>query len=1211
MRCAGFDRAGRFKESRRTGETGSPTDTNAIPRIRNELAAPMNVVLVNESQSKALIRSRRVLSRFLPQIGAGTWAGLISSEGLADLERALRETASKSTSVACHQVVSRHRMELKWIVGSKRHFDSEGRYAYRTRSAVEGVPDFVGTHTPAEQFALSLVRLAALFHDLGKASKAFQAKLARGEGAETLRHDLLSMLMVSQSLGDAPSDKAWLEALAQNPSAACACVTDQSLLNRSDVWFQVIQKTLDQNNGALLATREELVRRFSHAPGLMTVLWLVLTHHRLPEGTDSGEQLDVQPYLNIPESSDGAGTANPVIRKFASLEDCLTPAAGTLPWADDDWQHSVQSVAKAALRALACEAEMAPATACPVQPSSWPVLAAHLLRPSLIQADHLASLLAKDNGRFSTKAKGYPFANLVGPGTAGDSLCTHLLKVQRLARRFQNLAMTPQRFPTAELPADSNVLSTGLPEKFRWQERLGQTCQQQPDVPTFIAIIAETGAGKTLGGLRAAYALRQGRLRLTMALGLRSLTWQTAQAALSDAKLSPTDLMVAVGQSHALTLADKAQRQRFGSSSAAGSTDDFALASICQDASATLMPVTSIPTPERLTWLEGLCSTNEAEALWGSKSLNLIAAPVLACTADHLVKATTLLRGGDVKACLRLTTSDLLLDEIDSYSPQDLQSIGKLALMAGLGGRNLIVMSATASPAVVEGLFGAWNAGLQARRGLTALPAGRVIFCSHLGAPQELQPHSCDEFGQQWRAFANDLCRTYADDALCPPRRRARILSFKGCTSTQMAYEQIFEGVERLHKTNHEVDAQTGRRVSIGFIRFNKAKTAWRYANYLANRSKESAGVADYRVVAYHAKFPRTHLGVLDAVLGRLCTRKGARSPLTDCAELREVVNRSSAPDVVVIVCTTTLIETGRDFDFDWCILEPRSTRGEVQAVGRVRRHRPQAYDGVNVALMEYPLAFYEGTGPVWGAPGIEDHLGRNRFMRATSPNGVVPSLMSLPTSVPAPRALGSSRKGGRPSTVAPTLPSNLQDVPVREAQEALPIRAWEHKMDAQACLYAPSGYEQDRIGSWEQFFQAQHLTAPLKDYLRGSQPPSLAWYVSSLAPLTRVHASDTPFRKSSGNQAVFLPPLPGSTAVRFVDPVRGLWLPASEAVVHSVSSTRLLLPDLDVRASVLTDNRDHNLIGVSLRRNEGGPAYTKLTWSPELGFLEGLVNEL
>ena len=86
----------------------------------------MIVTFISECEKKAHNRSRRVLDAFANRIGANTWQTPITQEGLDAVKKLLRQTASKNTAVSCHQLKSRIRTELLWIVGNRNKFNSEG-----------------------------------------------------------------------------------------------------------------------------------------------------------------------------------------------------------------------------------------------------------------------------------------------------------------------------------------------------------------------------------------------------------------------------------------------------------------------------------------------------------------------------------------------------------------------------------------------------------------------------------------------------------------------------------------------------------------------------------------------------------------------------------------------------------------------------------------------------------------------------------------------------------------------------------------------------------------------------------------------------------------------------------------------------------------------------------------------------------------------------
>ena len=88
--------------------------------------------------------------------------------------------------------------------------------------------------------------------------------------------------------------------------------------------------------------------------------------------------------------------------------------------------------------------------------------------------------------------------------------------------------------------------------------------------------------------------------------------------------------------------------------------------------------------------------------------------PVLACTIDHIMSATETKRGGKyILPCLRLLSSDLVIDEVDDFNGQDLIAIARLVHLTGMLGRKVMISSATIPPALAEGFFNAYQQGWQ------------------------------------------------------------------------------------------------------------------------------------------------------------------------------------------------------------------------------------------------------------------------------------------------------------------------------------------------------------------------------------------------------------------------------------------------------------------------------------------------------------------
>lgn len=91
----------------------------------------MLVVVVDESIKQARVRSRRVLSKYLPQISSATWMGSLSVEGINQLHVELKGKGSKNSASCCFVVRSSKRAELLWCVGSFKHWSESGLYSFK------------------------------------------------------------------------------------------------------------------------------------------------------------------------------------------------------------------------------------------------------------------------------------------------------------------------------------------------------------------------------------------------------------------------------------------------------------------------------------------------------------------------------------------------------------------------------------------------------------------------------------------------------------------------------------------------------------------------------------------------------------------------------------------------------------------------------------------------------------------------------------------------------------------------------------------------------------------------------------------------------------------------------------------------------------------------------------------------------------------------
>ena len=1063
----------------------------------------MNVIVVNESRGKAYARARRILGKYLPQLARRAWAGRISQEGLELLQQELRASASKATAVSCLKVATRHRFEPIFVIGSRANFDEQGRIAFRVKRqcAASGA-------RPLSWLLEELGRLAALFHDLGKVSVAFQRKLFKGECGEPLRHEILSALLILQAFvkpeAAAPfliKDSDWLKALAEDPSHIAARISADQLLTPQ--WLT--------RAGRLAAGEEakfgaDVLREFHHAPLFAAVVWLVLTHHR-HIGTRSDTSVSfVESYVNEgrPER----------------LGDNVRLAPGRAPWHEREWLEAVQRCAQRILRLL----HQYPSVNSALSPESLALLLVHFSHPLLVYADRAASIRKTTPARPLEEADDSTqiYANTrsagkgLGPSThTGDTLSQHLRSTARWSRELHRLYRDRAAlFPRARFSDTSPVRTSSGIERFTWQDEAAACVRNtmgEQRGPAFISVAAETGSGKTLGAAKLIQALSSDdTVRYTVALGRLSLTHETGKVLRELAGLSSEDCAVIVGNPAQMRAA--ALEEALDAASGQGSE--------------------SLVTPSyegvegsqaRGAWVD--CFEGAAEQVFGgAKTLRLLDAPVLACTIDHLVPAVQWTRSSDTAAAFRLYTSDLVLDEIDDYCANDLVAVTKLVFETARNGHSVIVMSATSSSLLIEELERAWLKGFELYRATENEQARGYAFAVSNLVPTCALPLDPAGFASEYRNYLDRFCcRILATDV----RRRVAPADPRRPDGQRLTREELYKTLVKYvrvaHTTNHEVDPATGARVSVGAVRFRTAREALRFGEYLFNRELDEGPSTQMKVCVYHAKMPLLVRNVIEAQLRALLTRKdpGAlcRQPL-----VRSLLDSGDTKNLIIVIATTSIIETGRDFDLDWGVYEPNSVRAVVQFAGRLRRHRPAAWSTPNLFLLNLPVHHLingcANRGKDWGRPGVEDN----------------PAYL-INEGVTEEQRRRMSAAGI--AAISPTLGSKVQT-----SMAALPLVTWKTRIDSTCTLKPPATYESNRLGAMELTDVHYRLAGPSDASGRPANPMSARSYFSDLRPqlpvcLTDAHAKVNEFRKSAGESLeVFLNPdvNPDLDRPRFVD---------------------------------------------------------------------------
>ncbi|MBO9873350.1 MULTISPECIES: type I-F CRISPR-associated helicase Cas3f [Xanthomonas] len=921
----------------------------------------MNVLLVSQCDKRALKESRRILDQFAERRGDRTWQTPITRAGLDTLRKLLRRTARKNTAVACHWIRGLDHSELLWVVGDASRFNLYGAVpTNRTERNILRREDENDWHC-AEDIRL-LAQLAALLHDLGKASIAFQARLRGALQERNLyRHEWVSLRLFQAFVGE-DDDAGWLRRLADAEVDHAPLWTAEGRYRRDG---------LDEAPGY----------PFRELPPLAAaVAWLILTHHRLPLAplfrTDGSQErlgrrvpVATPTWLDLPlslvehdwnEQRDQADRAH--VATYWML-------ASPLPVATPAWRTQAARLVRR-LDALRVR-----------RPEGWldnPYVM-HLARLSLMLADHSYSRLGLDRNdqpvaeRTRHLQQGAVLAanttrNRAGTIVRNQSLDEHLLGVAHTAGLIAHALPGVERH-LPRLAQHRGLRKRSADPRFAWQDKAADhaTALREPARAhgAFIVNMASTGCGKTLANARILYALADPQLglRMTYALGLRTLTRQTADSYRTDLHLSDDELAMLIGGTASTPLFDHHARQAAATGSASAQSLLEEGSHLVYEGAVTQHPLLS-------------------RALHDPKMRKLLSAPMLVCTVDHMVPATESLRGGrQIAPMLRLMSADLILDELDDYDIDDLPALGRLVHWAGMLGSRVLLSSATLPPALVEGMYAAYRAGRAHYRRNRGADGGSA------DAPIEVPCLWADEFGTHGgpcadtAAFAAQHAQFVARRAgklrQAAPLRRGELIALRiqGRQPEQIAAEfaqHVREAILQLHSAHAQSDPVSGNRVSFGLVRMANIDPLIDVARALS-RLGAPPGVRLHLCV-YHARFPLLQRSAIEHLLDTAFDRRQPDAVYRAPA-IRRAIDAHPEPEQVFMVLASPVCEVGRDWDADWAVAEPSSLRSLIQLGGRVQRHRRMPGTAPNLLIFDTNLRHYRGNGSdtlAYVRPGFE-----------------------------------------------------------------------------------------------------------------------------------------------------------------------------------------------------------------------------------------------
>lgn len=935
----------------------------------------MNVLLISQCNKRALTETRRVLDQFAERRGDRAWQTAITKDGLITLRKLLRKTARKNTAVSCHWIRGKDHSELMWIVGDASQFNAQGAVPTNsTRRDILRSSNENDWHT-GEDIKL-LAQMAALLHDLGKASVAFQQRLRSKIVEKNLyRHEWVSLRLFLAFVGG-DDDETWLRRM-MDPSDD----DDRS-------WIAAGRY---QRDGIDVKTFPP----FRNLPPLASAIgWLVVTHHRLPVVPEVDMQTGQQAWLGKKSSRFNLQHLPELLQSVTHDWNeirCSSDKAAIEPyWKVEDGSPVLlpkwrTQAAKLASRLLALTRTQGK--------GDWlsnPYVM-HLARLSLMLADHYYSSLTPDSTeRVRGDKNPLLFANTHKDGSLKQPLDEHLLGVARQAGSITHALPGFERH-LPRLARHRGLKKRSESERFRWQDKAADAAtglrKRAAEHGAFIVNMASTGCGKTLANARILYSLAdpgQG-MRATFALGLRTLTLQTGRSYRADLHLSDDELAIRVGGS--------ASRELFEFYEAkAESTGSASIQELIEEDSHVLY--------------EGQHADHPllSKAMADQRIRSLLSAPVLVCTIDHLMPATEAHRAGrQIAPMLRLMSSDLVLDELDDFDLADLPALTRLVYWVGLLGGRILLSSATLPPSLVEGMFLAYRAGrlhYHRNRGCHggqdgAVPEIPCLWVDEFGVHQSASSGSVD-FAQAHEHFVNKRVKALENAIKTNgPNRFGSLLSLEIAAGDREFIHREFAAqvkgaVVQAHNNHHEICPRSGKRVSFGLVRMANIEPLFDTGLEIF----KDGAPEGYRIhlCVYHARSP---LLMRSAIEHQLDTTLNRREPqaVYERADIRDLIDSYPEDNHLFIVLGSPVTEVGRDHDYDWAVLEPSSMRSIIQLAGRVQRHRQSTCETPNIFIFDTNLRHFSGRKGQDGwplaafvRPGFEDEkASANEPFRLTS----------------------------------------------------------------------------------------------------------------------------------------------------------------------------------------------------------------------------------
>lgn len=644
---------------------------------------------------------------------------------------------------------------------------------------------------------------------------------------------------------------------------------------------------------------------------LAAASWLVMTHHRLPAAAVK--------LLSSP---------SPVPHEYTLINHATEPTGGTIS-VDPRLADPMFLDALSSLDANSLARELNPALFSAV--CSYGRLA-------LILADHKVSSQPFDpewhNGK--RMPKGSLVANterIEKKIVAKQGLVEHLIKCFREASlTVDDVLDAPTLVPslkTSDLPAVFRDPSAG---RFSWQNGAVEAIAARKadgmmDGGFFAVLAAGTGTGKTIGTAKIMSALGD-IVRYSACLPLRSLTRQTGIDYRKDLGLKSQDVTTIIGGS-VIDLDDECAM--YGSGDPAPTRDK---------AEETPLEVDNADAGHVL-------HDRIARHMKDDPAIHaLVSSPILVCTIDHLASLTDMRRSQFVIAALRLLTSDLVIDEADSYDDNDLVALGRLVFIAGMFGRRVVLSSATLPAPIARAYLKAYRDGYAAHAALFGKENNVQLGLFSDSVPCRIVTADGGDDGEIISSYLDSVGKSALKSK---PVRIARFMQRETARSSEALFPAVVDELVHLHEHHGQLHPDHGKTLSVQLVRFSHVNPCIALAQHI---EANQPGDYDIRYVVYHSRFPRSARDIIEQFLEKTLKRKDQDKALLSSPTVNTALSECRKRGVIIVVIATAVLEIGRDVDFDAAVVEPCSVHSLIQVSGRVGRHRMFPATCANVIIM-------------------------------------------------------------------------------------------------------------------------------------------------------------------------------------------------------------------------------------------------------------------